>query len=95
RLWDKRRVLGDDMGGSGHSLDEAQISYREAMKELSEGRGKMIAQTEGFRARGGVIKRPINQQLDERAVPENRAADDADDDSDADESEMHVRRLHE
>ena len=89
------RLFVDDMSGIGHSLDKAQNSYREAMKKLSEGRGNLIAQTEGFRALGVEIKRPINPQLAERAMPENRAADDADDDSDADESEMHVRRLHE
>lgn len=95
RLYDKMRLFVDDMSGIGHSLDKAQNSYREAMKKLSEGRGNLIAQTEGFRALGVEIKRPINPQLAERAMPENRAADDADDDSDAEESEMHVRRLHE
>ena len=95
RLYDKMRLFVDDMSGIGHSLDKAQNSYREAMKKLAEGRGNLIAQTEGFRALGVEIKRPINPQLAERAMPENRAADDADDDRDADESESRVRRLHE
>ncbi|MBK5015586.1 DNA recombination protein RmuC [Pantoea sp. S62] len=95
RLYDKMRLFVDDMSGIGHSLDKAQNSYREAMKKLAEGRGNLIAQTEGFRALGVEIKRPINPQLAERAMQENRAADDADDDRDADESESRVRRLHE
>jgi DNA recombination protein RmuC len=95
RLYDKMRLFVDDMTGIGHSLDKAQNSYREAMKKLSEGRGNLIAQTEGFRALGVEIKRPINPQLAERAMPENRADEDADDDRDADESEPRVRRLHE
>ncbi|CAO95280.1 DNA recombination protein RmuC [Erwinia tasmaniensis] len=70
RLYDKMRLFVDDMSGIGQSLDKAQDSYRQAMKKLSEGRGNLIAQTEGFRQMGVEIKRPINPRLVEQALPE-------------------------
>ncbi|MNY76919.1 DNA recombination protein RmuC [compost metagenome] len=50
------------------------------MKKLSEGRGNLIAQTEGFRQMGVEVKRPINPRLVGQALPE---ADDEEDDDDA------------
>ncbi|ADP11100.1 DNA recombination protein [Erwinia sp. Ejp617] len=70
RLYDKMRLFVDDMSAIGQSLDKAQDSYRQAMKKLSEGRGNLIAQSEGFRQLGVEIKRPINPRLVEQALPE-------------------------
>ncbi|MEJ5064205.1 DNA recombination protein RmuC [Erwinia sp. MYb375] len=78
RLYDKMRLFVDDMSAIGQNLDKAQDSYRQAMKKLSEGRGNLIAQTEGFRQMGVEVKRPINPRLVEQALPE--ADDDVDDD---------------
>ncbi|VEA71268.1 DNA recombination protein rmuC [Serratia rubidaea] len=51
------------------------------MNKLSEGRGNLIGQTEGFRALGVEVKRPINPQLAQQASEQERqdaqAADDA------------------
>ncbi|WP_455820858.1 DNA recombination protein RmuC [Pseudomonas cerasi] len=80
RLYDKMRLFVDDMSAIGQNLDKAQDSYRQAMKKLSEGRGNLIAQTEGFRQMGVEVKRPINPRLVEQALPE--ADDDVDDDDD-------------
>lgn len=71
RLYDKMRLFVDDMSSMGQSLDKAQDSYRQAMKKLSEGRGNLIAQTEGFRQMGVDIKRPINPRLVEQALPDS------------------------
>ncbi|MTD29296.1 DNA recombination protein RmuC [Erwinia sorbitola] len=80
RLYDKMRLFVDDMSAIGQNLDKAQDSYRQAMKKLSEGRGNLIAQTEGFRQMGVEVKRPINPRLVEQALPE--ADDEADEDDD-------------
>lgn len=70
KLYDKMRLFVDDMSAVGQGLDKAQDSYRQAMKKLSEGRGNLIAQTEGFRHLGVEVKRPINPRLVEQALPE-------------------------
>lgn len=71
KLYDKMRLFVDDMSSMGQSLDKAQDSYRQAMKKLSEGRGNLIAQTEGFRQLGVEVKRPINPRLVEQALPDS------------------------
>jgi len=67
RLYDKMRLFVDDMIAIGQSLDKAQGGYRQAMNKLTQGRGNIISQAEGFRALGVEIKRPINSALTERA----------------------------
>ncbi|MGL9769585.1 MAG: DNA recombination protein RmuC [Sodalis sp. (in: enterobacteria)] len=59
RLYDKLRLFIDDINAIGQSLDKAQTSYRLAKNKLSDGRGNIISQAEGFRALGVEIKRPI------------------------------------
>ncbi|MCK8232072.1 DNA recombination protein RmuC, partial [Erwinia amylovora] len=68
RLYDKMRLCVDDMSAIGQSLDKAQGSYRQAMKKLSEGRGNLIAQREGFRQMGVEITRPIDPRLVAQAL---------------------------
>ena len=70
RLYDKMRLFVDDMTTIGQNLTKAQDSYQQAMKKLSEGRGNLIAQTEGFRQMGVEVKRPINPLLAGQAVSE-------------------------
>ncbi len=71
RLYDKMRLFVDDMNGIGHNLDKAQQSYQQAMKKLAEGRGNLIAQSEAFKALGVEVKRPINPQLAQQALPDD------------------------
>jgi DNA recombination protein RmuC len=71
RLYDKLRLFVDDMQSMGQSLDKAQTSYRLAMNKLSQGRGNLIGQVEGFRALGVEVKRPISPALAEQASAED------------------------
>ncbi|WP_114194885.1 DNA recombination protein RmuC [Edaphovirga cremea] len=76
RLYDKMRLFVDDMEGMGQSLDKAQASYRLAMNKLSQGRGNLIGQVEGFRAMGVEIKRPISPSLSAVATADHSPEDD-------------------
>ncbi|MEO3957714.1 DNA recombination protein RmuC, partial [Chromobacterium piscinae] len=93
RLYDKMRLFVDDMSGIGHNLDKAHNSYREAMKKLAEGRGNLIAQSEAFKSLGVEVKRSINPQLVEQAMPEKAWDDEETPDDVADTLEARVRRL--
>jgi len=88
KLYDKMRLFVDDMSAMGQNLDKARDSYRQAMKKLAEGRGNLIAQTEGFRQLGVAIKRPINPGLVEQAMP-----DEADEEEHEEENEDEVAYL--
>lgn len=80
KLYDKMRLFVDDMSALGQSLDKAQGSYRQAMNKLSEGRGNLIGQIEGFRALGVEVKRPINPLLAQQAGAQHDEAEEANDD---------------
>ncbi|MCU5772174.1 DNA recombination protein RmuC [Erwiniaceae bacterium BAC15a-03b] len=100
RLYDKMRLFVDDMTSIGQNLDKAQDSYRTAMKKLAEGRGNLIAQSEGFRQLGVEVKRPINPRLAEQALPESpenspEPDDDAQDESPAQPVSEMLRRINE
>jgi len=92
RLYDKMRLFVDDMSGIGHNLDKAQQSYQQAMKKLAEGRGNLIAQSEAFKSLGVEVKRPINPQLVQRALPDEADERWAEDDA---ETAAEVRRIKE
>ncbi|HDL8062423.1 TPA: DNA recombination protein RmuC [Yersinia enterocolitica] len=72
KLYDKLRLFVDDMESLGQSLDKAQLSYRQAMNKLSQGRGNLIGQVEGFRTLGVEVKRPISPTLAEKASMEDK-----------------------
>ena len=72
KLYDKLRLFVDDMESLGQSLDKAQLSYRQAMNKLSQGRGNLIGQVESFRTLGVEVKRPISPLLAERASAEHQ-----------------------
>ena len=80
KLYDKMRLFVDDMSALGQSPDKAQGSYRQAMNKLSEGRGNLIGQIEGFRALGVEVKRPINPLLAQQAGAQHDEAEEANDD---------------
>lgn len=50
------------------------------MNKLSEGRGNLIGQIEGFRALGVEVKRPINPLLAQQAGAQHDDAEEANDD---------------
>ncbi|MBS0056173.1 DNA recombination protein RmuC [Yersinia sp. Marseille-Q3913] len=72
KLYDKLRLFVDDMESLGQSLDKAQLSYRQAMNKLSQGRGNLIGQVEGFRTLGVEVKRPISPLLAGKASMEDQ-----------------------
>ncbi|MDF2785662.1 MAG: recombination protein RmuC [Pantoea eucrina] len=92
RLYDKMRLFVDDMSGIGHNLEKAQQSYQQAMKKLAEGRGNLIAQSEAFKSLGVEVKRPINPQLVQQALPDEADERWAEDDA---ETAAEVRRINE
>ena len=91
RLYDKMRLFVDDMTTIGQNLTKAQDSYQQALKKLSEGRGNLIAQAEGFRQMGVEVKRPINPQLAAQALTDGQEARDEDDEplTDSEKSGLH------
>jgi len=94
RLYDKMRLFVDDMSMIGQNLDKAQDSYRQAMKKLAEGRGNLIAQTEGFRQMGVEIKRPINPHLVTQALVDGDEEPDANDEPQAETGLSFTREQH-
>ena len=81
KLYDKMRLFVEDMATLGGSLDKAQLSYHQAMKKLTHGRGNMLAQTEAFRQLGVEVKRPIDKQLTEQAMSDDPDSDTLDTDA--------------
>jgi len=81
RLYDKMRLSVDDMSGIGHNLEK-----------LAEGRGNLIAQSEAFKSLGVEVKRPINPQLVQQALPDEADERWAEDDA---ETAAEVRRINE
>lgn len=71
KLYDKMRLFVDDMESLGQNLDKARTSYSQAMNKLTQGRGNLLGQIEGFRALGVEVKKPISPSLAERACAEN------------------------
>lgn len=68
KMYDKLRLFVDDMQGLGNSIQKAQSSYLLAMKKLSEGRGNLINQAEGFKTLGVEIKKNIDKDLVEKSA---------------------------
>lgn len=68
KMYDKLRLFVDDMQGLGSSIQKAQSSYLLAMKKLSEGRGNLINQAEGFKTLGVEIKKTIDKDLVEKSA---------------------------
>ncbi|OAT26937.1 DNA recombination protein RmuC [Proteus myxofaciens] len=68
KMYDKLRLFVDDMQGLGNSIQKAQSSYLLAMKKLSEGRGNLINQAEGFKTLGVEIKKTIDKDLVEKSA---------------------------
>lgn len=67
KLYDKLRLFSQNMLDVGAQLDKAQGSYEHALKQLCEGRGNIITQTEKLREMGAPIKQPIAEVLTERS----------------------------
>jgi DNA recombination protein RmuC len=77
-LYDKLRVVMEDMAKLGGSLRSAEETYQAAMQKLASGKGNLVRQVEHFRELGAAVRRPFPRDVLE-------AADDAPELGDADE----------
>lgn len=68
KLYDKVRLFVSDMEGLGSALGKANDSYHSAMNKLSQGRGNILRQAEGFKALGVEVKRDISPALANAAL---------------------------
>jgi DNA recombination protein RmuC len=68
KLYDKVRLFVSDMEGLGSALGKANDSYHGAMNKLSQGRGNILRQAEGFKALGVEVKRDISPALANAAL---------------------------
>ncbi|CAD83298.1 RmuC family, DNA recombination [Candidatus Blochmanniella floridana] len=59
RLYDKLRLFMEDVNKIGFYLHKTETMYNSAKNKLSEGKGNIITQIEGFRKLGVQIKQPI------------------------------------
>lgn len=70
KLYDKFVGFADDMMGLGRRIDQAKITYDEAMGKLSKGRGNLVGQAEKLKAMGAKTAKsvPSELRLEEEAV---------------------------
>ncbi|NRA60129.1 MAG: DNA recombination protein RmuC [Psychrobium sp.] len=84
KLYDKLRLFSEDMLGIGHSLNKAQLSYDNALKKLSSGKGNLISQVESFRELGVDVKKELpphllepkdvdNKEIEQKKIEQNDA----------------------
>ncbi len=74
-LYDKLRLIMEDMVKLGGLLRSADDSYQTAMQKLASGKGNLIRQVEHFRELGANVRRPFAKELLE--VAQDAPDDDA------------------
>jgi DNA recombination protein RmuC len=62
-LYDKLRVVMDEMQKLGVALRGAEQSYQAAMQKLAQGKGNLVRQVEHFRELGAQVRRPFAREL--------------------------------
>ncbi len=62
-LYDKLRLVMEDMVKLGGSLRTADESYQTAMQKLAGGKGNLVRQVEHFRELGASVRRPFPKDL--------------------------------
>ena len=70
-LYDKLRVILEDMEQLGRDLGQASRSYDSAYTRLVKGRGNLVRQVEQFRELGANVKRAIPQKILDESTDEN------------------------
>lgn len=63
KLYDKVRLVVDELGTLKRHLDNAQSSFDTVTSRLSSGRGNVVKQVESFRALGARVKEPMPQSV--------------------------------
>jgi len=66
-LYDKLRVLVEEMDKLGKQLNTAERTYADIYKNMTTGRANLVRQVEKFRELGAQVKKPMEPKLIERA----------------------------
>ena len=66
-LYDKLRVLVDEMDKLGKQLHTAEKTYQSVVSKMSTGKGNLVRQVETFRELGAQVKTPIAKEVVEAA----------------------------
>ena len=74
-LYDKLRLVIDDMITLGRQLDTASRTYKGAYAKLASGRGNLVGQVEKFRELGTRVKKPIAKAALEASKAADESAD--------------------
>ena len=70
-LYDKFEGFVSDLIKVGNSLESSQVSYKEAMNKLVEGRGNIIKKVENLKKLGAKTKKTLPAKLIDRANSED------------------------
>ncbi len=62
-LYDKLRLVMEDMVKLGGALRSAEDSYQTAMQKLASGKGNLVGHVEHFRELGASVRRPFPKDL--------------------------------
>ena len=70
-LYDKFEGFVSDLIKVGNSLESSQVSYKEAMNKLVDGRGNIIKKVENLKKLGAKTKKTLPAKLIDRANSED------------------------
>ena len=66
-LYDKLRLVVEEMDALGKQLNTANKTYESAYGKLTSGKGNLVRQVEGFRELGAIVKKPMPPQIVDRS----------------------------
>ena len=69
-LYDKLRVLVEEMDRLGTQLGTATKTYESAYAKLTTGKGNLVRQVEQFRELGATVKKNMSAKLVDKAIDE-------------------------
>ena len=81
KMYDQLVAYSESLNAVGQRLDQAQVSYEQARKRLSDGRGNLLRRAENVRLLGAKASKRLKQDLldeAEDALLESEQNDDAD-----------------
>lgn len=70
QLYDKLRLILEDMDQLGRTLDTARRSFDSAYGRLATGRGNLVGHVEHFRELGANVRKPLPREVVDTAVGE-------------------------
>ena len=66
-LYDKLRLILEDMDALGKQISTVNKTYESAYAKLATGKGNLVRQVEGFQELGAIVKKPMPQQVLEQS----------------------------